>query len=68
MRRDREHSSSTSCCTDFLVGLFNSGPFFNDDDGNGNHGTGAKDNKSLCLLDSTLRVWVGGYRMRHQGE
>ena len=56
VRLDREHSSSTLCSTDFLVRLFNIGPFFNDDDCHSHHRTGAKDNKSLVVRLSALGV------------
>jgi hypothetical protein len=54
VRLDREHSSSTLCSADFLVRLFNVGPFFNDDDCHGHHRTGAKDNESLVVRLSAL--------------
>ena len=56
VRLDREHSSSTLGGADFLVRLFNVGPFFNDDDCHGHHRTGAKDNESLVVRLSALGV------------
>ena len=58
VRLDREHSSSPLCSADFLVCLFNVGPFFNDDDCHGHYRTGAKDNKSLVVRLSALGVGI----------
>ena len=55
MRLDREHSSSTTSSADLIIGLFYIGPFFDNDDGDGNDGTGAKDDESLCLRRSGAR-------------